>query len=55
MGVGLLTYNTLDEATAAITRVEADYAMHAKASRDIAQEFFDAHNVLSKLLAQATS
>lgn len=54
LGEGVLTYRTLDEAAAAITQVEADYAAHAQASRAIAEQLFDARKVLSKLLEQAT-
>lgn len=55
VGKGLVTYSTLEEASESINQVESDYLAHAKASRLIAKQFFDARTILSKLIAQATS
>jgi hypothetical protein len=41
------------EAVAAIQDVEANYARHSKAARAIAEEYFDASKVLTRLLAEA--
>ncbi len=49
-GEGLLAFSTIDEAVAAIETIESDYERHRKAAREIAVEYFDARNVLSKLL-----
>jgi hypothetical protein len=49
-GEGLLAWTTLDEAVAAIEEVESDYARHARAARELAQEYFAAEKVLSKML-----
>jgi hypothetical protein len=50
-GLGLVTFDTLDEAVGAVEEVESDYLGHAHAARQIAEEFFDSRRVLSKLLA----
>jgi hypothetical protein len=52
-GAGVLTFTTLDEAAAAVAEVEADYARHARAARDIAGAYFDARQVLSDLVEHA--
>jgi hypothetical protein len=49
-GEGLLAWTTLDEAVAAIEEVESDYARHAREARELAQEYFAAEKVLSKML-----
>lgn len=51
IGEGLLTFSTLDEAAAAVEAINSDYERHAKAARQIAVEYFDSDNVLTKLLA----
>jgi hypothetical protein len=53
VGEGLLTFHTLDEARAALRAVEADHDRHARAARAIAEEFFDADRVLTRLLEDA--
>ena len=52
-GEGVLTFNTLDEAAAAIREVAADPDRHALAAAEIAREYFDSDRVLSRLLEQA--
>jgi hypothetical protein len=52
-GIGVLTFNTLEEATATVKEVEADYHRHARAARDIAAAYFDSDRVLSDFVAQA--
>jgi hypothetical protein len=52
-GEGLLAFHTLEEAVAAIQDVEAQYARHARAAREIAEAYFDASKVLTRLLEDA--
>jgi hypothetical protein len=52
-GTGLLAFSTLEEAIAALERVEHDYAVHARRAREIACEHFDAPRVLQPLLERA--
>jgi hypothetical protein len=49
-GRGLFAFSTLDEAVAAVEAINADYATHSRAARDIAHEYFSAERVLSSLL-----
>jgi hypothetical protein len=49
---GLLLYSTLDEATASVNAVEADYSRHSQAARAVAEEYFDSDRVLPKLLSK---
>jgi hypothetical protein len=51
-GEGLLTFQTLDEASAGVEEIDRDYARHAKAARAIAEEYFDSDKVLIKLLGR---
>jgi glycosyltransferase involved in cell wall biosynthesis len=51
-GAGLFPVTTLDEAVAAIERIEADYGRHRRAAREIARERFEATRVLGSLLDQ---
>jgi hypothetical protein len=53
VGEGLLAFTTMDEAVAAIRDVEARYARHATAARAIAETYFDASKVLTRLLEDA--
>jgi hypothetical protein len=53
VGEGLLPFTTMAEAVAAIQDVEAHYALHAKAARAIAEGYFDANKVLTRLLDEA--
>jgi hypothetical protein len=54
-GTGLLTFSTEDEAVRAIETISRDYARHAAAAREIAEEYFDASRVLPKLLEAVAS
>lgn len=49
-GEGLLAFATLDQAVEAIDTVEADYARHARAAREIARDRFEVTTVLSQML-----
>jgi hypothetical protein len=53
VGEGLLSFQTLEQAVAAIADVEAHYARHAKAARAIAEAYFDADKVLARLVDDA--
>jgi hypothetical protein len=52
-GEGLLAFSTVQEAVAAIEKIEANYERHAKAAREIAAEYFDATTVLTDLVEEA--
>jgi hypothetical protein len=49
-GEGLLTYSTLDEASACVGEICGNYSRHARAARSIAEEYFDSDKVLAALL-----
>jgi hypothetical protein len=53
VGTGLLTFTTMDEARAAVDMVARDYERHARAARQIAEEYFDSDRVLTRLLQHA--
>jgi hypothetical protein len=48
-GEGLLGFDTPDEAVDAIRTINADYARHARAAREIACEYFDASKLLDEI------
>jgi hypothetical protein len=48
-GEGLCTFTDLDEAQAGIVKVEADYARHSSAAREIAREHFGSDRVLGAM------
>ncbi len=49
-GAGLFAFNTMDEILTAVEAINSDYERHSRAARDIAEEYFAAEKVLSKLL-----
>jgi glycosyltransferase involved in cell wall biosynthesis len=49
-GTGLLSFTNADEAADRLDRVLSDPEEHANAARQIAEEFFDARQVLTRLL-----
>ncbi len=49
-GEGLLKFETIDDAVAAIEELRSDYERHAHAARALAEEHFDSDRVLSRLL-----
>lgn len=53
VGEGLLAFTTVEEAAAAVREIEGDYSRHAKAAREIADEYFDAETILANLLEQS--
>lgn len=50
---GLFGFSSLDQVADAVARINADYAAHARAAREIAREFFEAQTVLRSLLDRA--
>ena len=52
-GRGLFAFRTLDEIAEAVREINADYALHSKAAREIAMEYFEATTVLRALLEKA--
>jgi hypothetical protein len=52
-GEGLLPFTTVEEAVAAVKNIEANYARHAKAARELAAEYFAAAKVLTRLIDEA--
>jgi hypothetical protein len=53
VGEGLLAFETLDDAVAAVRDVEAGYPRHSLAARAIAETYFDSDKVLTRLLEDA--
>ena len=51
-GEGLLSFSTVDEAAAAVERINADYARHRRAARSVAREYFSHEVVLGKMLEE---
>jgi hypothetical protein len=49
-GEGLLSFQTEDDALAAVEEIERDYDRHSKAARALAQEHFDSDRVLARLV-----
>ncbi|HUR20474.1 MAG TPA: hypothetical protein VMZ90_06675 [Vicinamibacterales bacterium] len=49
-GEGLFAFDTTEEAVEAINEINGDYPRHAKAAKAIAEEYFRAETVLSKML-----
>jgi hypothetical protein len=53
IGEGILTFRNLNEAVQGVESINANYDLHGKASRSLAQEYFDAEIVLNQLLEKA--
>jgi hypothetical protein len=51
VGRGLMAFNSLDEAVAAVNYIEADYQLHSRAAIEIAREEFDSNKVLGRMLS----
>lgn len=49
-GEGLFGFNTIDEAANALNAIDADYARHSRAARDVAEKHLDASIVLPRLI-----
>jgi hypothetical protein len=54
-GKGLFAFDSVEEAVAHIHAIESDYAAQSRAARQVAEEFFNARKVLTRLLEQATA
>jgi hypothetical protein len=52
-GPGLLRFSGMDEAVAALDDVEAHYEKHCRAAREIAETFFSAADVVTRMLDHA--
>jgi len=52
-GEGLLAFTDLEEAAEGIREVQADYARHSRAAREVAETHFDSEQVLSELVERA--
>jgi hypothetical protein len=50
VGEGLVPFSTVEEAVAAIQNIQEHYERHAKAAREIAEVYFAADKVLTRLL-----
>ncbi|HEY4927756.1 MAG TPA: hypothetical protein VIH95_01295 [Acidimicrobiales bacterium] len=55
VGEGLLPFDDVDDILAAEASLARDYGAHAQAARDIAERFFDADVVLSRLLDEVAA
>jgi hypothetical protein len=51
-GEGLLTFTSLEEALSGVEKLSGNYARHARAARDFAEEYFDSNKVLNQLLTK---
>ncbi len=49
-GIGLLTFETVEQACAALDEVENAYLEHCQAARNIAETYFDSSRVLASIL-----
>jgi hypothetical protein len=52
-GEGLFAYRTREEAVGAVLRLHEDYDVHCQAARSVAEEYFDARQVLTDLLERS--
>ena len=50
---GLLSFRTVDEVADAVKKINADYARHSRAAREVAREVFEAETVLKSVLDRA--
>lgn len=53
VGRGLFSFSTMEEAVLAFEAINADYLSHARAAREVAEEYFGAEAILCKLLRDA--
>jgi hypothetical protein len=54
-GEGLFGFTTIDDAVAAFEAIRSDYCHHARAARELAEDYLRAETVLGKLLADVGS
>jgi hypothetical protein len=53
VGIGLLAFSSLQEATDAIREVESNWECHSRAARAIAEQHFDSNTILTRLVEEA--
>ncbi|MGZ5504128.1 MAG: hypothetical protein ACXWGY_05660 [Chthoniobacterales bacterium] len=53
IGCGLFAFSQMDEILTAIDEINTDYERHCRGAAKIARDFFDAEQVLTKLLCEA--
>lgn len=51
-GRGLFAFSTMDDILAAVDAIESDHALHMRAAREIAEEYFAAERVLDSLMSR---
>ncbi len=51
-GNGLIAFRTIEEAVEGAERIATDYANHCRAARQIAEDYFDSDQVITRLLAE---
>ena len=51
-GEGLFAFSTVDEAAAAVERINADYSRHRRAAQSVARDYFSHEVVLGRLLQE---
>ena len=49
-GEGMFRFSTLDEAAAALSAINDDYARHSEAARELAETYFDARHAVRRIL-----
>jgi hypothetical protein len=52
-GEGLVTFTDIDQAVAGVREINRDYEAHARAARELAEQFLDARKVLASMLETA--
>jgi hypothetical protein len=52
-GEGLLAFQSIDDAAAALEEIDRDYQRHCRAARRIAEEYLDANRVITRVLTGA--
>jgi hypothetical protein len=53
LGEGLLAFRTLEDARRSTQAVAADYPLHRRRARELAEEFFDSDKVLARVIEQS--
>jgi len=53
VGRGLFSFSNMDEVVAAFEAINGDYVRHARAAREVAEQYFGAEAILRKLLQDA--
>ena len=53
-GEGLFSFETVDDAAAALDEISADYDRHSRAANRIVRDYFDARKVLTELLERVS-